>query len=80
MRLLILLPLFLCGCMAFGSAHVQRDGLTASATYFRIGDQRLQDFYVEYDKNGTASLGLGQQQSDASELRSVLLKALGVPQ
>ena len=80
-KYLIFLPLmFLTGCVAYGSANVQRGDMTATATYFRLGDQRLQDFYVEYDKNGTASLGLGQQQSSSAELRETLLKALGVPQ
>ena len=80
MRLLlcILFPFLFCGCLAYGSAHVQRGELVADATYFRLGDQRLQDFYVTYDDNGTAELGLGQQQSDAAALREVLLQALGV--
>jgi hypothetical protein len=54
--------------------------MVAEATYFRLGDQKLQDFYLTYDKNGTAELGLGQQEADASELRQVLLRALGVTQ
>ena len=76
----LLLALYLTGCLAYGSANVQRGDMTATATYFRLGDQRLQDFYVDYDKNGTASLGLGQQQSSSAELRETLLKALGVAQ
>lgn len=76
--LVLLLPL--CGCLAYGSAFVQREGMVAEATYFRLGDQKLQDFYLSYDKNGTAELGLGQQEADASELRQVLLRALGVTQ
>ena len=82
MRLLFCLffPLLFCGCLAYGSAHVRHGDVVANATYFRLGDQRLQDFYVNYDRNGTAELGLGQQQSDAAELRAVLLKALGVAQ
>lgn len=80
-KLFIIIPLlFSCGCLAYGSARVQRGDMTATATYFRLGDQRLQDFYVEYDKNGTSSLGLGQQQSSSAELRETLLKALGVAQ
>ena len=81
MRLIILaLLLPLCGCLAYGSAHVQRGDMVAEATYFRLGDQKLQDFYVSYDKNGTSELGLGRQQSDAAALREALLKALGVVQ
>lgn len=75
-----LLLALLTGCVAYGSANVQRGDMIATATYFRLGDQRLQDFYVDYDKNGTASLGLGQQQSSSAELRETLLKALGVAQ
>lgn len=79
MRLLACLffPFIFCGCLAYGSAHVQRGDMLANATYFRLGDQKLQDFYVSYG-NGTGELGLGQQQSDAAELRAVLLRALGV--
>ena len=81
MRLSILLSILAitCGCLAHGSAHVEQLDPTSGAvisttdvTYLRLGDQEISDFTMSADANGTKSIHLGGQKSDAAILKEVL--------